>query len=104
MAWIKSSEEYRGRDEEARTRAAYTWEKATTDLTYMTRLTLMESGRVIEEFRRSNVHPYDALPWIVKIYSDKSGYHDPAVVPVDIAREIVELIRLERTLDEGNSD
>jgi hypothetical protein len=94
MAWIKS-EEYRERDEEAKARAHYTWKQATTDLAYMTRLTLMESGRAIDQFRRSNVHPYDALPWMVKIFN--AGV-DPDEISA-LARAVVELIRLEQTLD-----
>jgi hypothetical protein len=109
MAWIKSDdlpspEEWAERKaaEEAAARAAYTWKMTISDLAYGTRLTIFEAGRVVEEFKRGNIHPYDVLPMLIRIYSDKINYCEPH----EIAREIVKLIRLERTLDrkEGSSD
>lgn len=90
--------DYVSPEEAAARRAAYTWKQATTDLAYMTRLTLMESVRVIDEFHRSNVCPYDALPWMVKIFN---AGNNPSGTST-LARAVVELIRLERTLDQGN--
>jgi hypothetical protein len=108
MAWIKSEdlpspEEWAAREaaKEAEARAAYTWGMATSDLAYGSHLTIFEAGRVVEEFKRSNVHPYDALPFMIRVYSLRTGRR-PGVEPHEIAREIVGLIRLERTLDEGN--
>lgn len=99
MAWLTPDEfAARTKAKEAAARAAYTWKNATTDLTHSTRLTLVESVRVIEEFRRSNVHPYDALPIMIRVFNTGFDLSDIS----GLARAVVDLTRLERTLDEGN--
>jgi len=88
--------DYVSPEEESARRSAYTWKHVASDLAYGSRLTIFEAARVVEEFKRGNVHPYDALPMMIRIYSDKINHREPG----EIAREIVNLIRLERTLDE----
>lgn len=79
--------------EEAETiRAAYTWSEATSDLAYNTSLTLMEATEVTIQLRRTGVHPYDALPILVRIFKDVTDRGN-------IARALVDLIKLAEETD-----
>jgi hypothetical protein len=80
-------------------RAAYTWGQMPVDLAYATSLTLTDATQAVEELKRSNVHPFDALPQVIRIFT--SGLDRHSDVP-RLTKAVVELIRLERTLDQGN--
>lgn len=63
-------------EELQRERDAYTWEQARSDLAYGTPLTIFDAGRVVRalEEEDTGIHPYDALPLLMKIFGDR----DPA--------------------------
>lgn len=82
--------DYVSTEEEAETRAAYTWKQATMDLAYSTRLTLMESSWIVEEFRRTDVHPYDAFPIMVRVFTAGFDHNDVR----GLARAVAELVNL----------
>lgn len=52
---------------------AYTWSEATRDLALGTPLTLREAGDVTWELRDTSLAPYDALPLLVRLFSETTA-------------------------------
>jgi len=50
----------------------YDWSDATKDLALLTPLTLPEAGQFIWHLRKTQLHPYDAFPFLVTLSSSPS--------------------------------
>jgi hypothetical protein len=50
-------------------REDYTWDHATKDLSLSTRMTLREAGDITYQLRGSGLHPYNALPVLVRLFA-----------------------------------
>lgn len=51
-------------------RTTYTWGNATRDLALGTRLLLGEAATVVSILEETDVHPYDAVPHLVKLFGE----------------------------------
>lgn len=58
--------------DDGKDRDEYTWTDAGRGLALATRLTLQEAGDIVHFMKGTGRHPYDVLPDLVTLFSDRS--------------------------------
>lgn len=95
VAEAKARQEAKEREK----RDAYTWDNARSDLAYGTPLTIFDAGRVTRTLEEQDlgIHPYDALPLLMKIFEDRNPARSEKIET--ITWNMVNMIKLVKEMD-----